>query len=94
MTKIDGHRHYDQKFGHEQFSQATSDPTWSILRGRIVTKPIGHNSNLAQSIGVAIHGPSPVTQPFNSGIQPFYNQLFFSDKSLLHFVICWALAFL
>jgi hypothetical protein len=71
MTKIDGHTHYDQNFGHEQFSQATSDPTWPILRGRIVTKPIGRNSNLAQSIGVALHGPSPVTQPFNSGFSLF-----------------------
>jgi hypothetical protein len=34
MTKIDGHKHYDQKIGHEQFGQATSDPTWPILRGR------------------------------------------------------------
>jgi hypothetical protein len=49
MTKIDGHKHYDQKIGHYQFGQATSDPTWPILRGSIVTKPNGRNSNLAQS---------------------------------------------
>jgi hypothetical protein len=36
MTKIDGHKHYDQKIGHEQFGQATSDPTWLILRGMVV----------------------------------------------------------
>jgi hypothetical protein len=49
MTKIDGHKHYDQKIGHGQFDQATSDPAWSILRGRIVTKLNGRNTNLAQS---------------------------------------------
>jgi hypothetical protein len=38
MTKIDGHKHYDQKIGHEQFGQATSDPTWPILRGRVVVR--------------------------------------------------------
>jgi hypothetical protein len=26
MTKIDGHRHYDQEISHGQFDQATSDP--------------------------------------------------------------------
>jgi hypothetical protein len=36
MTKIDGHRHYDQKFGHMQFGQAASDPTWPILRDRVI----------------------------------------------------------
>jgi hypothetical protein len=66
MTKIDGHKHYDQKIGHYQFGQATSDPTWPILRGRIVTKQNGRNSNLAQSSCVALDGPSPVTRPFNS----------------------------
>jgi hypothetical protein len=49
MTKIDGHKHYDQKIGHYQFGQATSDPTWPILRGRIVTKRNSRNLNLAQS---------------------------------------------
>jgi hypothetical protein len=64
MTKIDGHTHYDQKIGHRQFGQATSDPTWPILCGMIATKPNGRNSNLAQSSCVALDGPSPVTHPF------------------------------
>jgi hypothetical protein len=38
MTKIDGHKDYDQKIGHGQFGQATSDPTWQ-----------GRNTNSAQS---------------------------------------------
>jgi hypothetical protein len=49
MTKIDGHKHYDQKIGHGQFGQAMSDPTWPILCGRIVIKLNGRNTNLAQS---------------------------------------------
>jgi hypothetical protein len=47
-----------------------------ILRGRIVTKPNGRNSNLAQSSCVALDGPSPVTQPFNSESKPFCSQFF------------------
>jgi hypothetical protein len=49
MIKIDGHKFYDQKIGHYQFDQATLDPMWPILRGRIVTKPNGRSSNSAQS---------------------------------------------
>jgi hypothetical protein len=80
MTKTDGHRHYDQKIGHKQFGQATSDPTWPILHGMIATIPNGRNSNLAQSICVALHGPSPITRPFNSGHQPVCGQLFFLQE--------------
>jgi hypothetical protein len=93
MTKIDGHKHYDQKIGHYQFGQATSDPTWPILRGRIVTKRNGRNLNLAQSSRVALDGPSPVTRPFNSESQPFCDQLFFYNRLFAGFFV-WALAFL
>jgi hypothetical protein len=85
MTKIDGHKHYDQKIGHGQFGQATSDPTWPILCGRIVTKPNGRNSNLAQSNCVALDGPSPVTRPF-------FGQTFFYE-SLFHSFFVWASCF-
>jgi hypothetical protein len=49
MTKIDGHKRHDQKIGHKQFGQATSDPTWPILFGRFVTKSNGRNLKSAQS---------------------------------------------
>jgi hypothetical protein len=49
MTKIDGHKRHDQKIGHKQFGQATSDPTWPILFGKFVTKSNGRNLKSAQS---------------------------------------------
>jgi hypothetical protein len=49
MTKIDGHRFYDQNFGRELASLSTSDPTWQILHGISVTKPNGRGSKSAQS---------------------------------------------
>jgi hypothetical protein len=51
-----------------------------------VTKPNGRNSNLAQSSCVALDGPSPVTQPFNSESQPFCDQLFFAIAFLWYFI--------
>jgi hypothetical protein len=54
MTKTDGHKFYDQNFGHRQPDLSTSDPTWPILRGKFVTKPKGLKSKLAQSSS-AIH---------------------------------------
>jgi hypothetical protein len=64
MTIMDGHKHYYQKIGHYKFGQATSDPTWPILCGRIVTKLNGRNSNLARSMFLVLDGPSPIIWPF------------------------------
>jgi hypothetical protein len=33
MTKIEGHKFYDQNFGHCRSILSTSNPTWLILRG-------------------------------------------------------------
>jgi hypothetical protein len=49
MTKTDGHKIYDQNFGHYQSGLAMSDSTWTILRGRFVTKLNGRKSKSAQS---------------------------------------------
>ena len=54
MTKWEGHYIMTNYFGHWLSGQSTSDPTWPILRGEIMTKLEGHRSESAQST-VAIH---------------------------------------
>jgi hypothetical protein len=77
MTKIDGHMHYDQKICHYKFGQAMSNPTWPILRGRILAKPNGRNSNLAQSSSTALDGPSPTFWYFYFGPKTFFHPILF-----------------
>ena len=65
MTKLEGHNFMTNYFGHWLFDQSTSDPTWPILRGKIMTKLEGHGSESAQSTVVR---SSPTIQP----IQVFF----------------------
>ena len=54
MTKSEGHNSMTNYFGHWLSGQSTSDPTWPILRGEIVTKLGSHRSKSAQPT-VVIH---------------------------------------
>ena len=49
MTKSESHNSVTNYIGHWQSDQSTSDPTWSILRGEIVTKLESHKTESAQS---------------------------------------------
>ena len=49
MTKVEGHNFMTKCFGHWLSDLTTSDPTWPILHGKIMTKIKGHRSESAQS---------------------------------------------
>ena len=61
MTNIDGHRFYDQNFGHGQSGLSTkANPTWQIS----MTKTIGRRPNSAQSSKLFYMGLAQQSDPF------------------------------
>ena len=64
MTKSEGHNFMTNHFGHKLFDQATSGPTWPILRGKFMTKLESHRSESAQSVVVIQMGQAQQISPF------------------------------
>ena len=56
MTKSEGHNFMTNLFGHWLSDLTRSDPTWLILRGKIMTKLEGHISESAQSSSILYMG--------------------------------------
>jgi hypothetical protein len=95
MTKIDGHRFYDQNYGRGLAYLSMSDRTWQILRARSITKWNGRASKSAQIQIDAFHGPSPKSSPIFFGrdllTDHFYPAILFKISSLF---ILWARKFI